>query len=175
MQQAVLALLSDVTGLPAPDISIAIDGCGAPTFALPLRSFAAAFGHLASFPEDEQHGEAAAHVRAAMVEHPEMVAGEGRFDTDLMAATHGRLVAKGGAEACEGVGIVGESWGLAVKIEDGNSRAVPVAVIEALRQLGALSEADVEALVHHAGPALTNYRDEIVGEAKPLFQLSHSL
>lgn len=175
VQRAVLALLSDVTGLPDADISLAIDGCGVPTFALPLRSFAAAFARLGRLAENEEHGEAAGRVRAAMVEHPRMVAGEGRFDTELMAVTHGRLVAKAGAEACEGVGIVGEGWGLAVKIEDGNSRAVPVAVMEALRQLGALSEVDFDALAHHGRPALTNYRDEVVGEARPVFQLSRSL
>ncbi len=123
----------------------------------------------------EQHPESAQRVVAAMVAHPEMVAGEGRFDTELMRQGHGRILAKGGAEGCEGAALLDRGSGIALKIEDGGARAAPVALIETLRQLGALTAADVAALSTYARPVVRSYRGEIVGEGKPLLTLSGSI
>jgi L-asparaginase II len=100
-----------------------------------------------------------------------MVAGEGRFDTDLMVAAGGRVLAKAGAEACYAAAIVDQGIGIALKIEDGGARAAPPAVVETLRQLGALAEPDVDALGEHARPIVRNYRGEIVGEGCVDFSL----
>lgn len=177
VQRAVLRLVSEVAGVAAGDVGVAIDGCGVPTFAVPLRAIARAFARLVGEscprPSPKWSG-SMARVRAAMLAHPDMVAGEGRFDTDLMAHAGGRILAKGGAEACYGLSLVDRRWGIAVKIEDGNSRAMPVVVVEALRQLGALADAELEAIEHHARPPVRNYRDEIVGEGRPVFQIQRA-
>jgi L-asparaginase II len=172
LQRRNLAVLSEASGVPVSDIPLGIDGCGVPTFALSLRSFATAFARLAQ-PDrlPAKHHESAIRVRDAMVACPEMVAGEGRFDTDLMRRQGGQVLAKAGAEGCYGVSLLDRGWGLAMKTEDGNARAVAIAVVEALRQIDALNDADVAALAHHARPAVRNYRDEIVGEGRPLFTL----
>jgi L-asparaginase II len=173
LQRAVLRLMCDVTGLPAGDVGVAIDGCGVPTFAVPLAAIAGAFARLARGENlSEEHQRSAARVRGAMLAHPEMVAGEGRFDTDLMIAARGRVLAKAGAEACYGVALPEMGWGVAVKIEDGGSRAVPVALVEALRQMDAIGDGEVQALAGHARPPVRNYRGEIVGEARSVFGLS---
>lgn len=175
LQRQVLRLVSDCTGVPAQSIGIATDGCGVPTFAVPLAAIALAFARLTpSSHAVGGHAAAAARVASAMVAHPEMVAGEDRFDTDLMVLGQARLLAKAGAEACYGVSLLDRGWGMAIKIEDGNARAVPVAVSEALRQLGALADAEVAALARHARPVLRNYRGEIVGDARPSFLLERS-
>jgi L-asparaginase II len=172
LQRRNLALISEVADVASSEIPLGIDGCGVPTFALSLRAFATAFARLAAIDHLPTRPQAAAaRVRAAMVAFPEMVAGEGRFDTDLMRQGAGRILAKAGAEGCYGVALLDRGWGLAMKVEDGNARAVPIAVLEALHQLDALSESDVEALAHHGRPAVRNYRNEIVGEGKPLFTL----
>jgi L-asparaginase II len=61
--------------------------------------------------------------------------------------------------------------GIALKIEDGAARGAPPAVVEALRQLGALDEREIEALGEHARPMVRNYRGETVGEGCPEFAL----
>lgn len=91
-----------------------------------------------------------------MLAHPELVSGDRRqFDTDLMRAAPGRLAAKGGAEGLRSVGVLpgglgadAPATGVAVKIEDGDAarRAGAAATCEALRQLGALGEADLRAV-----------------------------
>jgi L-asparaginase II len=171
LQRRVLRLVAKMTGVAMREIEIGIDGCGVPSFGVPLVAFATAFARLGSEQAPPEHAESATRVRTAMLAHPEMVAGEGRFDTDLMRVTGGRILAKGGAEACYGATLVEQGLGLAMKIEDGGARAVPPAVASALRQLDVLTEAECEALEAHARPVVHNYRGEIVGEVQAAFQL----
>ena len=87
---------------------------------------------MASFASADARGgardRAMARLVAAMGAHPELVAGEGRACTDLMRATGGRAAVKTGAEAVF-VGIVpGRRLGIALKIEDGGTRAAEAAI-----------------------------------------------
>ena len=165
-------MMAEASSVDRQNIGIAIDGCGVPTFELPLSAFARAFARLAR-PESmpEPHCRSAERVRNAMVSNPGMVAGEGRFDTRLMEACEGRILAKAGAEACQGLALLDRGWGIALKIDDGGSRAVAVTALEVLRQLGALTEREIDALADVALPPVRNYRDEVVGEARPIVEL----
>jgi len=169
LQRRVLSLIAEVTGVAARDIRVGIDGCGVPSFGLPLRNIAFAFARLATAAGP--HLDSGRMVRDAMLAHPEMVAGEDRFDTDLMQVADGRVLAKAGAEACYGVGLLDQGLGIALKIDDGGGRAVSPAIVAALVQLGALDAAQVDALAEHARPVVRNYRSEIVGEARAEFTL----
>jgi L-asparaginase II len=108
-----------------------VDGCGVPAWVLSLRGLATAFAALGHSPE-------LAPLRQAMQEFPELVASTGRFDTDLMHLLPGRLVAKAGAEGVHaGVDpVTGLAW--ALKIADGNRRAVAPVVVNLLCTLGIL-------------------------------------
>ena len=57
-----------------------------------------------------------------------------------------------------------------MKIEDGNARAVPIAVVEALLQIDALSESDVGALAHPAHDRLAAGPEPAPGEADRVTQ-----
>ena len=172
LQQAILGIMSDLTGVADRQIGIAIDGCGVPTFAVPLQAFALAFARFATASGlDQRQAAAAVQVREAMAAHPEMVGGEERLDTMLMLQEAGRLVSKSGAEACHGVALPEQGLGVALKIEDGGARAVSVALVELLRQLDVFSESQAEQLHTFARPAVYNYRDELVGEGRPMFTL----
>jgi L-asparaginase II len=76
-----------------------------------------------------------------MTSHPWAVAGPGRLSTALMEAAPGRLVAKGGAEGLECVGDSVTGMGMALKCEDGHSRAVGPALLAVLAHLGWLDPA----------------------------------
>ncbi len=112
---------------------IGVDGCGIPTFAVTLaiaaRTFAR-FATLRGFADADR--DALATVRAAMTAEPLMVAGSGRFDTDLMIVTGGRVVAKGGAEGVHASALLGSGAGLVLKTIDGAARAVPPATLALL-------------------------------------------
>jgi L-asparaginase len=96
----------------------------------------------------------------------------------------GQIVSKGGAEGYQAIGIApnalrpgSPAYGVALKVADGSARAVHIVALEVLRQLGALDEADFDALAEFGfGPLLTlhNYRNLVTGEARPVFTLDFS-
>jgi L-asparaginase II len=113
-----------------------------------------------------------------MIEYPEMVGGTcGRLDTDLMLAAKGEIVSKVGAEGLQLLGVkpngrYPKGLGVAIKIEDGDiRRARDPVVIETLRQLGLLDDAQLAALAHYARSTIFNHRKIEVGEVRTCFKL----
>lgn len=119
LQQRVRSLIESLAGPLGGPI---VDGCGAPTFAAPLRALADGFRKIDGGPE-----------AAAMRAHPFLVAGTERLDTDLMTAEPRTLV-KGGAEGLTCLAVDG--LGIAVKARDGAARPRGPAVLSVLEQLG---------------------------------------
>jgi L-asparaginase II len=144
---------------------IGIDGCGIPVIALTLRHAATGFARLATLrnlaPDDRN---ALAIVRDAMVAHPWYVAGTAQFDTDLMRAGDGAIVAKGGAEGVHASGLIDAQLGVVLKVIDGARRAVPPAAVALLDELGALGAGARAALAPHARASVTNIAGRVVGE-----------
>ncbi len=56
--------------------------------------------------------------------------------------------------------------GIAVKVEDGAKRAIGPAVLDILRQVGSIHRDEVAALQDELDPAVTNTREEIVGDMR---------
>jgi L-asparaginase II len=146
---------------------LAVDGCGIPVFATTLASAARGFARFATLRGfDAADGRALLTVRAAMAADPWMISGTGRFDTDLMEATGGTIVAKGGAEGVHATALLGPGLGLVVKVVDGATRAVAPATLALLGSLAALDAAAEERLSGHARPPVRNVAGRIVGEIR---------
>jgi L-asparaginase II len=168
VQQAVREAVLEVTGVSSGILSHGIDGCGLPVWRMPLSALARGFARLGR-PETlpSRWREPARRIVEAMARHPERVSGAGRFDTELMRLTEGRLIGKGGGEAVH-AGIVRErGWGWALKVADGNRRVTPPVILALLEELGALGAEDREALAGWQRPELKNNRQEIVGTIVP--------
>jgi L-asparaginase II len=149
-QRAMLAEVARTADVDAAELETAVDGCGVVTFALPLERMALAFARL-------EHLDGGDRVAAAMRAHPALIRGPESPDTMLMRAHEG-WIAKGGAEGL--LCAAGpRGLGLAVKIEDGNSRALGPATAAFVAGLGypvkKLERAPVE-----------NSRGEAVGEIR---------
>lgn len=168
LQRRILAAMATLAGLSEADIAIGRDGCGVPTFAMPLRHAAAIFSRLAH-PDGlpDKLREAATRARAAMGAHPEMVSAPGTFNTELLRAYAPGLVAKGGAEGLFGIGFADDGCAIAVKIDDGNARAMPAVCIALLRLMDRLDAEKEKALSSFAEPPVKNCREEIVGQIRP--------
>ena len=172
VQQLVLEAVSELYGYPKDKITIGIDGCSAPVFGMPMRHAAIAFARLANqISEDPATRTALARIQRAMTTHPEMVSGEGRFDLALARTFPGNVVNKVGAEGIEGMGFSDPAIGIAVKILDGNERALYPVAIEVLRQLGLLEKAERTHLQPFVLPEITNNRNLTVGRIVPDFEL----
>jgi L-asparaginase II len=130
VQREVLAELERVLG---PVSAVAVDGCGAPAVRTPLVGLARAFRLL--WTEDHY-----ARVRDAGLAHPGMIGGEGRLDTALLGVG---VLAKAGAEGVYGASWRDgdDSWGVAVKAEDGASRGASAALRDLLVALEVITPA----------------------------------
>jgi L-asparaginase II len=161
--------LATWTEMNADDFGVAVDGCGVMTFALPIERLARAF---ARFAVAARNGEdAPARVVKAMVRNPEYVAGSARLCTDLMRVTGGRVFAKVGAEGVYCAGVPGAELGVALKVEDGATRAAEPALIAVLKALAILSDDEVADLAAFAEPDITNTRAERVGALRAHIRL----
>lgn len=75
-----------------------------------------------------------------MKDHPDMISGSDGFDTKVIKLTQGQVLCKAGAGGVH-VGIIPSlGFGVALKIDDGNSKAAEIAFLAILRSLGAVDE-----------------------------------
>lgn len=158
VQRANLRVVARFAGVRARQVPLGVDGCSAPTFALPLRALARAGERLVA-AEDP----AARRVRDAMMAHPEMV---GRPCAFLMSAAPGRLLAKGGAEGVYLCALPARRAGIALKVADGHARALVHVLAAILRTLGLLGEEDLARVAKVADPVLRNHAGLAVGEVR---------
>jgi L-asparaginase II len=171
-QQLVLDAVSEMYAYPRDQITIGIDGCSAPVFGMPLKQAAIAFARLANgIAKDDKTRNVLRRIKTAMTTYPEMVSGPGRFDLALSKTFPGNVLNKVGAEGIEGIGFSDPPLGIAVKILDGNARALYPVVIEVLKQLGLLEGVDMTHLQPFVSPEVTNWRKLIVGRIVPDFEL----
>jgi len=172
IQKRILEIVSHFCRIPPEDIKIAIDGCGLPVYGVPLRNIACAYANLAdkSFMEG-RYSEFQDMLIEAMVSYPWFVGGDDRLDTVLLKNFGDRLISKTGAEGLHCTGFLGRGTGTALKIDDGNIRAVDPAAIELLHQLGVIRENELDRVKKHRKPAVINHRKEVVGEVRAVFKI----
>jgi L-asparaginase II len=128
LQRAVRSTIEDLTGV---EVEVtAVDGCGAPLLSTTLTGLAESFRRLVlAEPGTPEH-----RVAQAVREYPEHASGTRRDEARLLRALPG-AVGKAGAEACYAVALP-EGHAVALKIDDGSVRALPVVMAAALRRLG---------------------------------------
>jgi L-asparaginase II len=187
VQRLALETVSALSDVPIEDIATATDGCGVVTFGMPLRGLATAFARLAdpSAIADPPLRSALTRIRDAMMEHPELVAGERRrIDTAVMRAFPKRVVSKGGAEGVLAMGFppgalpanapFGDGpMGVAAKVEDGSlgPRAGDAISVAILRQLGMASDPLAGPLVDYAAQPILDPRGDRAGDVRAAFRI----
>jgi L-asparaginase II len=157
LQRLVRRTVTELSGVPDDRLETGIDGCGVVVFGLPLTGMATAYARLAAASESgDPRARALARIREVMTRHPYVIGGHGRFSSEVMAATGGRLLSKVGAEGLECVAWSERGLGIAVKCEDGSSRATEPATLALLERLGALTGSENAALESFRHPRITN-------------------
>jgi L-asparaginase II len=172
LQQAVRSTLADAIGVAPEAMPVGLDGCSAPNYAMPLSRLAHLYARLAHGPQDPQLGGAMGTLRDAMIARPDLVSGEERTDLHWMTAGGGDWVTKIGADAVQAIGIRSAGIGIAIKITDGNVRALHPTVYAVLDQLGLLNAARRELLERYRQPLIKNARGAVAGDIRTLFKLA---
>ena len=160
-QLAILQAIDELAGEQATNL--AVDGCGAPLFALTLYGLARSFGRLAGASDGPER-----QVADAIRAHPQFTSGTTRDELALHRAVPG-LMGKAGAEAVYAVGLP-DGRGVALKISDGTPRARTVLMAAVLQQLG-FDHPTLDAQVSE--PVLGH--GERVGEIRPVREALVSL
>jgi len=163
VQQLMRTTVAEMCGVGADSVSVAVDGCSVPVFGLPLAAMARAYARLAVAEGGDARQTALGRIRRSMCAYPRAVGGQGRFNTELMEGTGGRLVAKGGAEGLECVGLPARRLGVALKCEDGQARGLAPASLALLEHLGELSDDERARLEASRRPIVKNHAGLDVG------------
>lgn len=173
VQKEVLKVLACMSNRKESDIDIGVDGCGVPVHSMSLVNMASCYAKF-STPEqiDEPYRSACTRLYSAMNTAPEMLAGTNGFCTEFLKHTGGKFCGKLGAEAIYCVGVKGKDMGIAIKIEDGNPRALYPVVMSTLMQLDLLSDHEIEALNRFISPVIKNVLGDEVGKIVPSFKLN---
>ena len=163
-QKAILALCARLSDESEGSMPLAIDGCGIPVYATPLRNAALSFARFATLQGiRDADARALQVVRDAMIANPQYVSGTGEFDTRLMQETHGAIACKGGAEGVHGVAAVNRG-GMVLKVRDGASRGRAPASLAIIGKLKWIGDAAAAALAEFSNPPLYNRAGTRVGE-----------
>jgi L-asparaginase II len=166
VQRDCLARVAHWTGLDESRITQAVDGCGVVVYGLPLESMARAYARFADAAR--RSFEVPSRIVHAMQTRPFLVGGSDRFDSALIEATEGRVIAKIGAEGVHSLAVIDDGIGIAVKVEDGAQRAQFPAVIAVLQHLRVLPADLPPRLAEFMRRTLRNTRGEPVGEVRPI-------
>ena len=173
VQKRVRAALEEMSGLDLSRAPRGTDGCGIPVIGISLRGMARAMARLAD-PKGLAPERAAASKRIldAMASAPLMVSGTGTFNTVVMTVAGATVRLKTGAEGVYCAVLPGLGYGVALKIDDGASRASEVAVGAILEGLGAFTAEQRAALAPQLRPIIKNVAGRDVGEVRPTVALA---
>jgi L-asparaginase II len=156
VQQAIAQAIAQYCDVDIKSLTWGIDGCSVPTWAFPLRNMALGFARLTDSAEGQR-------IIDAVRKHPFMVAGTGRFDTNLMQAVP-RAFVKTGAEGVYCGCIPHAHVGIALKCDDGAGRAAETAMASLLASLDVWTSEEKEKLQSFTHVDMTNWRNIHVGD-----------
>ncbi|OED39062.1 hypothetical protein AB833_16080 [Chromatiales bacterium (ex Bugula neritina AB1)] len=166
-QQCWMDVLTELSGERIQDLPWDRDGCGMPAVALPLIAFARA---LSAFCKPADHSPERARAMHAILrsmnEHADLVAGSDRCCTATMRA-HSDLVVKTGAEGVFAAIAPEAGIAIALKVDDGATRASDVVLGATLRKLGVLSEQQYSDLASWYTPSVVNSQKFVTGRVVP--------
>ncbi|MBV7540937.1 asparaginase [Acidovorax sp. sic0104] len=171
LQAAIRDHVARAVGLAPDQMSMGIDGCSAPNYAMPLALLARGYARLAGGAPDTDFHESLVTLADAMVARPELGSGTGRHDLDFMQAGQGDWVSKTGADGVQVVGSRSRGEAFALKVMDGNMVAQVAAAVEVMDQLGWLDARQREALAPRRSGRIISAKGLQVGERRAVFRL----
>jgi L-asparaginase II len=164
----VTAAVESICGHGLGNAACGTDGCSIPTFAIPLRAMALGFARFGTGQGLERERAAASRrIREAVAESPFHVAGTDRFDTLLMQLLGIRAFVKVGAEGVYCAALPELGAGVAIKCDDGATRAAEVMMAAVIANLLPLSDQERTGLAPLLAPKLTNWNGIHVGDIRP--------
>ena len=175
IQREVKAVIESLSDSVIGEDRVAIDGCSVPTWALPLTDLARAFARFGTGQSlAPKRAEAARRLRAACASEPWFVAGSGRFCTEVMSHFGERVFVKTGAEGVFCAAVPEQGLGVALKCDDGATRAAEIVMAAMIARYAKLASADRVLLARLMRPTLRNWNGTAIGTLRPAAALEPS-
>ena len=161
LQIEIFRIISELLEVPISEINAERDDCGAPTLYLKLIEMSKLYSILSSSENAELE-----QISRAMTTNPIMVSDNNKFDTEIIKASHGQVIGKGGAEGIQCLCKVNEGIGLALKVEDGSKRAKHAVSLHLLKQLEWISDLRIQDIEEKVFNFSEGVRIEVKGQLK---------
>ncbi len=167
LQAEIRAVMQALTGAVLDADHCGTDGCSIPTYAVPLTGLAHGFAKMLT-GEGLSPGRARASRRLidACMLHPFYVAGTKRACTRLMEVAPGRIFAKTGAEGVFVAALPDTGVAIAVKCEDGKTRAAEAMIFALVARQFEVGSEVRETLMGMANRSMHNWNGIHVGDIR---------
>ena len=165
IQKSILRILEEFNECKVPQKSKAIDGCSAPQYAFPLMNLALSMMKISIF--DKLRFDFSYSINKLLhciSNYPFYIGGTGRFDSELIHITKGRIFCKIGAEGVLMFADMKNKFGGILKVMDGNQRAIPSATINLLKKIGSLDKNELNKLKKWDPEILYNHSMKKIGK-----------
>ncbi|WVT74163.1 asparaginase [Sinorhizobium chiapasense] len=167
LQREIRGTMESLTGAILAKDNCGVDGCSIPTYAVPLKGLAHGFAKMATgsglAPE---RARASKRLIDACMAEPFFVAGTKRSCTRLMKTAPGRIFAKTGAEGVFCAAIPEKGIAIALKCEDGTTRAAEAMVAATLARFFRDESELHAALMAQANHSMRNWNGIHVGDVR---------
>jgi L-asparaginase len=161
LQIEIFRIVSELLEISTSEIKAERDDCGAPTLYLKLTEMSKLYSLLSS-----SHNAELEQISRAMTTNPIMISDNNKFDTEIIKASHGQVISKGGAEGIQCLSKVNEGIGLALKVEDGSKRAKHAVSLHLLKQLDWISDLRIQDIEEKVFNFSEGVRIEVQGQLK---------
>ncbi|OHV76004.1 asparaginase [Rhizobium sp. LCM 4573] len=167
LQAEIRGVMENLTGAALGHDNCGTDGCSIPTYAVPLQGLAHGFAKMLTgnglAPE---RAKASRRLIDACMAEPFYVAGTKRACTRLMEVAPGRIFAKTGAEGVFVAALPDEGLAMAVKCEDGTTRAAEAMIFALISRYFEKGGEVQQKLLGMANRSMKNWNGIHVGDVR---------
>jgi L-asparaginase II len=167
LQQELRGIMENLTGATLGPDNCGVDGCSIPTYAVPLKGLAHGFAKMATGTAlSPERAKASRRLIDACMAEPFFVAGTGRACTRIMEIAPGKIFTKTGAEGVFIAALPEQGIAMAVKCEDGATRAAEAIITALLAKYFEAGSAEQDALLAMANHSMYNWNGIHVGDVR---------
>lgn len=167
VQLEIKKLVSDFHAYPESKLLCALDGCSAPIYSIPVYNQAVGYMNLAKYAkQDSAIGKACKTLLDAVSAHPLMIAGHGRYCSDLLQESAYQIIGKTGAEGIFSLAFTEGIYGACIKVDDGKMLPQYNIAQKLVRTSGILSKESLERLASHEEASIRNFNKLETGKIK---------
>jgi L-asparaginase II len=167
LQQEIRGVMEGLMGAVLGSENCGIDGCSIPTYAARLTGLARGFAKMTTGNGLEpERAKASRRLIDACMAEPYYVAGKDRACTELMKIAPGKIFAKTGAEAVYVAALPEKGLSIALKCEDGSTRAAEAMVAALLAKYFEKDSQEQAALLALANRPIKNWFGTKIGDIR---------